>query len=345
MHGKSLPEPGATKRIPRLSKAPAPAIRPPAPPDAPVPDNAALPIVREPAGGASFARHPGVRPSPRPAPHRTGPRPEGKGLMPAGITSSDSMFSVRETPWHGLGAVLDRVRDQACLCRFDHRGHSPDGCAQVQGRDRPTRRGALERARRLNRVGGALRAAETPTVREDEHARSGERLAVRFGGRAAGFRCLPVICDGARLLVPTWIRMIRGRTTAASENRQEPGENTSPNGTHTRIISPPAAATAGAVGTGRSEVQLCLDGAVAVELESGRPRAVLTLDASDRGRPTRPADDPGHGACTFRGTPSRLTEALSRAGRAASLLPPPARQRRSDPVSRQRRRRCPDRAA
>jgi hypothetical protein len=26
--------------------------------------------------------------------------------MPAGITSSDSMFSVRETPWHGLGAVL-----------------------------------------------------------------------------------------------------------------------------------------------------------------------------------------------------------------------------------------------
>ncbi len=28
--------------------------------------------------------------------------------MPAGITSSDSMFSVRETPWHGLGAVLER---------------------------------------------------------------------------------------------------------------------------------------------------------------------------------------------------------------------------------------------
>ena len=27
--------------------------------------------------------------------------------MPAGITSSDSMFSVRETPWHALGAVLD----------------------------------------------------------------------------------------------------------------------------------------------------------------------------------------------------------------------------------------------
>jgi phage/plasmid-like protein (TIGR03299 family) len=27
--------------------------------------------------------------------------------MPAGITSNDSMFSVRETPWHGLGAVLD----------------------------------------------------------------------------------------------------------------------------------------------------------------------------------------------------------------------------------------------
>jgi phage/plasmid-like protein (TIGR03299 family) len=28
--------------------------------------------------------------------------------MPAGITSSDSMFSVRETPWHRLGAVLER---------------------------------------------------------------------------------------------------------------------------------------------------------------------------------------------------------------------------------------------
>ena len=28
--------------------------------------------------------------------------------MPAGMTSSDSMFSVRETPWHGLGAVLER---------------------------------------------------------------------------------------------------------------------------------------------------------------------------------------------------------------------------------------------
>jgi len=28
--------------------------------------------------------------------------------MPAGITNSDSMFSVRETPWHGLGAVLER---------------------------------------------------------------------------------------------------------------------------------------------------------------------------------------------------------------------------------------------
>jgi phage/plasmid-like protein (TIGR03299 family) len=27
--------------------------------------------------------------------------------MSAGITDSDTMFSVRETPWHGLGAVLD----------------------------------------------------------------------------------------------------------------------------------------------------------------------------------------------------------------------------------------------
>ncbi len=28
--------------------------------------------------------------------------------MSAGLTSSDSMFSVCVTPWHGLGAVLDR---------------------------------------------------------------------------------------------------------------------------------------------------------------------------------------------------------------------------------------------
>jgi phage/plasmid-like protein (TIGR03299 family) len=28
--------------------------------------------------------------------------------MPAGLTNSDSMFSVRQTPWHRLGAVLDR---------------------------------------------------------------------------------------------------------------------------------------------------------------------------------------------------------------------------------------------
>ncbi len=27
--------------------------------------------------------------------------------MSAGLTSTASMFSVRETPWHGLGAVLD----------------------------------------------------------------------------------------------------------------------------------------------------------------------------------------------------------------------------------------------
>ena len=170
--------------------------------------------------------------------------------MPVGQVPDDQLTvgAARGGQWR-RDRVADRphlVRGQACLRRFDRRGHSPDGCAQVQGRNRPARRGARERARRLNRVGEALRAGETPTVREDEHARSGERLALRFAGRAAGFRCLPVVCDGGRLLVPTWIRMIRGRTTAASENRQEPGENTSANGTHTRIVSPPAAATVGA---------------------------------------------------------------------------------------------------
>jgi phage/plasmid-like protein (TIGR03299 family) len=29
--------------------------------------------------------------------------------MPAGLTTTDSMFSVREVPWHGLGAVLDHT--------------------------------------------------------------------------------------------------------------------------------------------------------------------------------------------------------------------------------------------
>ncbi len=64
--------------------------------------------VREPAGGASFARHPGVRPSLRPAPHRAEPPITRSGSCPQESPASDSMFSVRETPWHGLGAVLDR---------------------------------------------------------------------------------------------------------------------------------------------------------------------------------------------------------------------------------------------
>ena len=53
-------------------------------------------------------------PSGRAALAATGPAPSGatsrtEGEMPAGITSNDSMFSVRETPWHGLGAVLDHA--------------------------------------------------------------------------------------------------------------------------------------------------------------------------------------------------------------------------------------------
>jgi hypothetical protein len=49
----------------------------------------------------------GMRPGQRPAPHPAEP-PSKEGDMPAGLHDSDSMFSVRETPWHGLGAVLDR---------------------------------------------------------------------------------------------------------------------------------------------------------------------------------------------------------------------------------------------
>ena len=54
-------------------------------------------------------------PSGRAAPCRDRPRTEqgheaeGTAVMPAGMTSSDSMFSVRETPWHGLGVVLERA--------------------------------------------------------------------------------------------------------------------------------------------------------------------------------------------------------------------------------------------
>jgi hypothetical protein len=44
------------------------------------------------------------------APERA-PQPTHKqeeAPMPSGITDTDSTFSVRERPWHGLGAVLDR---------------------------------------------------------------------------------------------------------------------------------------------------------------------------------------------------------------------------------------------
>ena len=63
--------------------------------------------------GGRLARlflHPraGLRPGLRPAPHRVGPPIQRRAAMSAGLTSSDSMFSVRVTPWHGLGAVLDR---------------------------------------------------------------------------------------------------------------------------------------------------------------------------------------------------------------------------------------------
>jgi phage/plasmid-like protein (TIGR03299 family) len=37
-----------------------------------------------------------------------GATPPKEGEMPAGLTDTDSMFSVRVTPWHGLGAVLDQ---------------------------------------------------------------------------------------------------------------------------------------------------------------------------------------------------------------------------------------------
>ena len=49
-----------------------------------------------------------MRPGLRPAPHRAGLYSQRRLKMSAGLTDSDTMFSVRETPWHGLGAVLDR---------------------------------------------------------------------------------------------------------------------------------------------------------------------------------------------------------------------------------------------
>ena len=106
MHGKSLPEPGAAKRIPRLSKAPAPATRPPAPPDAPAPDNAALPIVREPAGGPGWhaVRACGLAP--------TGPAPSGATITRrrhARRNDQQRLDVLRPPdPWHGFGAVLDQ---------------------------------------------------------------------------------------------------------------------------------------------------------------------------------------------------------------------------------------------
>lgn len=40
--------------------------------------------------------------------------------MPAGLTVKDSMFSVRDVPWHGLGTVLDQPPTtiaEAVLCQ------------------------------------------------------------------------------------------------------------------------------------------------------------------------------------------------------------------------------------
>lgn len=64
--------------------------------------------MREPAGGASLHAFQacGLR---RDRPRTERATTERLAVMPAGITSSDSMFSVRETPWHGLGAVLDQA--------------------------------------------------------------------------------------------------------------------------------------------------------------------------------------------------------------------------------------------
>jgi hypothetical protein len=85
------------------------------------------------AGGrASFAPRSG-----RASLAATGPAPtratsERKGLMPSGISRSDSMFSIREMAWHGLGAVLDRppatmvqalgARDSASASSVSDRG-------------------------------------------------------------------------------------------------------------------------------------------------------------------------------------------------------------------------------
>jgi hypothetical protein len=72
--------------------------------------------------------------------------------MSAGLTDSDSMFSVRDTPWHGLGAVLDRPPDRR---RGDRGVRARLGRGEGAHRDRSRR----DAERRL--VDSALRGFTT----------------------------------------------------------------------------------------------------------------------------------------------------------------------------------------
>ena len=102
-------------------------------------------------------------------------------VMPAGITSNDSMFSVRETPWHGLGAVLDQAPN-------DHRRGDRALRTQLARRTRANRDRPRRRRHRQRLVAAALRSrspAGGPTSAKTPAKSSGSSASATGSSRTS----------------------------------------------------------------------------------------------------------------------------------------------------------------
>ena len=118
--------------------------------------------MREPAGGASVARRPGVRPLPRPAPHRAGPRSRRRGRCPL-----ESQTAIRCSPSarrHGTDSEpCSTGRRRRSLRRSRRRGSA--------GAWRRSRSRSTAATPRRSMTGGSPRCEEIPgyyaTVRQD----------------------------------------------------------------------------------------------------------------------------------------------------------------------------------